>query len=229
MSAGPPEGTAAARTGKLACASPAAPVSGCAPCLAAASAAAWQCRLRLQRCCRCCPLRSCADGGASVGGADGVCICVVGKSVLVVSQNASVRMHRTCKQARESEMPTAGRTASTSRSVSPAPPPPSWVDASVKRNCISCQPDAVGAFELNGTRRSASNSTWYGMVWCPSLLIVPPVSAFCHGGWLRPAASIWSVSSTDRQCNPRLFGDGFVPVMLALEKNETEVACIRRT
>jgi hypothetical protein len=30
-------------------------------------------------------------------------------------------------------------------------------------------------------------------------------------------ASIRSVSNTDRQCNPRLFGDGFVPVMLALE------------
>jgi hypothetical protein len=35
------------------------------------------------------------------------------------------------------------------------------------------------------------------------------------------------VSDTDRQCNPRLFGDGFVPVMLALEKNGTEVACMR--
>jgi hypothetical protein len=56
-SAASPEGTSAARTGKLACASPAAPArprSGCAPCLAAAGAAAWQCYLRLQRCCRCC-------------------------------------------------------------------------------------------------------------------------------------------------------------------------------
>jgi hypothetical protein len=41
--------------------------------------------------------------------------------------------------------------------------------------------------------------------------------------------SIWSVSNTNRQCNPRLFGGGFVAVMLALEKNGTEVACIRQS
>jgi hypothetical protein len=35
-----------------------APASGFAPCLAAAAAAAWpQCRLRLQRCCRCTPVQ----------------------------------------------------------------------------------------------------------------------------------------------------------------------------
>jgi hypothetical protein len=28
--------------------------------------------------------------------------------------------------------------------------------------------------------------------------------------------SIWSVSDTDRQCNPRLLGDGFVPVTVTL-------------
>jgi hypothetical protein len=62
-SAAPPERTSAARTGKLECASPAAPASGCAPCLAAAVAAARQCCLR-----------SCADGGASVGCAGGACV-----------------------------------------------------------------------------------------------------------------------------------------------------------
>jgi hypothetical protein len=64
------------------------------------------------------------------------------------------------------------------------------------------------------------------MVWysAPPRLL-PPVSVFCH----RHAASIRSVSDTDRQCNPRLFGDGFVPVMLALEKNGTEIACIRQS
>ena len=152
-SAAPPERTSAARTGKLACASPAAPASGCAPCLAAAGAVAWQCCLRLQRCCRCCPLRCCADGGASVGGAGGVCICFIGKSVLVVSQKTLrgmdavacgmssttiVQIALTC----EREMPTAGRTVGASRSVSPGPPRSPWAHASVKRNCISCQPGA---------------------------------------------------------------------------------------
>jgi hypothetical protein len=71
----------AARTGKLACASPAALTSACAPCLATADAAAWQCGLRLQRCCRCCPLRSCAEGGASLGGARG---CASASSARVI-------------------------------------------------------------------------------------------------------------------------------------------------
>jgi hypothetical protein len=96
-SAAPPDRTSGARTGKLACASPAAPASGGAPwqgpCLAAAGAAAWQCCLRLQCCSPCCPLRSCADGAASLGGADGVCICFIGKSDLVVSQNTLRGMH----------------------------------------------------------------------------------------------------------------------------------------
>jgi hypothetical protein len=68
---------------------------------------------------------------------------------------------------------------------------------------------------------------WYGMIWYGTVPLLPPVSVFC--GWWRHAVSIRSVSDTDRQCSPRLFGDGFVPVMLALEKNGTEVACIRRS
>jgi hypothetical protein len=55
--------------------------------LAVAAAAAWQYRPRLQCCCRCCPLRYCAAGGASAGGAGFVCTCFIGKSVLAVSQN----------------------------------------------------------------------------------------------------------------------------------------------
>jgi hypothetical protein len=41
-------------------------------------------------------LRSCAGRGASVGGAGGVCICFVGKSDLVVSQNTLGGMHFSC-------------------------------------------------------------------------------------------------------------------------------------
>jgi hypothetical protein len=151
------ERTSAARTRKLACALPAAPVSGCAPCLVAAAAAAWhwQCCLRLQRCCRCCPLRSCADGGASVGGAGGVCICFIGKSDLVVqpehfARNAFCKRHvehddrsdRLDVRVRDAD--SGSSTAGASRGVSPGPPRSRpWADPSVsKRNCISCQPGA---------------------------------------------------------------------------------------
>jgi hypothetical protein len=83
-----------------------------------------------------------------MGGADGVCICFIGKCDLVVSQNTSRGMHlarsmlsttivkiaSTCER---EEMPTAGRAAGASRSVFPGPPRSPWADASVKRKCIS--------------------------------------------------------------------------------------------
>jgi hypothetical protein len=46
-----------------------------------------------------------------------------------------------------------------------------------------------------------------------------------------PAHLQMSASNTDRQCNPRLFGDGFVLVTLAMggKWNKLEAACIRRS
>jgi hypothetical protein len=60
---------------------------------------------------------------------------------------------------------------------------------------------------------------WYGMVWCPSY--PPSMCSVTEGGGVMqrgPIRSVGSVSNTDRQCNPRLFGDGFVLVTLAMEK-----------
>ena len=103
-----------------------------------------------------------------------MCICFIGKSVLVVSQKTLrgmdavacgmssttiVQIALTC----EREMPTAGRTVGASRSVSPGPPRSPWAHASVKRNCISCQPGA-------GARR-----VWIERQGVPRRLC-------CHGG-----------------------------------------------
>jgi hypothetical protein len=96
-----------------------------------AGAATWQCCLRLQHCCRCCPLRSCADGGASVGGAGWRLYMLHQQELhlvrdLFVSQNTleinlRTRMHFACEMLSttilqialtcEREMPTAARTA----------------------------------------------------------------------------------------------------------------------
>jgi hypothetical protein len=43
-----------------------------------------------------------------------------------------------------------------------------------------------------------------------------------------PIRSLGSVSNTDRHCNPRLFGDGFVLVTLAMEK-EWNRGCLHQT
>jgi hypothetical protein len=43
-----------------------------------------------------------------------------------------------------------------------------------------------------------------------------------------PIRSLGSVSNIDRQCNPRLFGDGFVLVTLAMEK-EWNRGCLHQT
>jgi hypothetical protein len=72
-------------------------------------------------------------------------------------------------------------------------------------------------------------STWCGMVWC--LSYPPSVCSVTEGGGVMqrgPIRSLGSVSNTDRQCNPRLFGDGFVLVRLAVEK-EWNRGCLHQT
>jgi hypothetical protein len=67
------------------------------------------------------------------------------------------------------------------------------------------------------------------MVWCPSY--PPSVCSVTEGGGVMqrgPIRSLGSVSNTDKQCNPRLFGDGFVLVTLAMEK-EWNRGCLHQT
>jgi hypothetical protein len=55
--------------------------------------------------------------------------------------------------------------------------------------------------------RLLNTMVWYGMVWCPSY--PPSVCSVTEGGGVMqrgPIRSLGSVSNTDRQCNPRLFG-----------------------
>jgi hypothetical protein len=88
--------------------------------------------------------------------------------------------------------------------------------------CGLCLRDSTGV-----TRRP--NLVWYGMVWCPSY--PPSVCSVTEGGGVMqrgPIRSLGSVSDTDRQCNPRLFGDGFVLVTLAMEK-EWSRGCLHQT
>jgi hypothetical protein len=71
---------------------------------------------------------------------------------------------------------------------------------------------------------------WYGMV--PLLRSYPPsVCSVTEGGGVMqrgPIRSLGSVSNTDRQFNPRLFGDGFVLVTLAMEKKWNR-GCLHQT
>jgi hypothetical protein len=56
---------------------------------------------------------------------------------------------------------------------------------------------------------------WYGAPPTPSVCSVSEGGGVMQRG---PIRSLGSVSNIDRQCNPRLFGDGFVLVTLAMEK-----------
>jgi hypothetical protein len=104
------------------------------------------------------------------------------------------------------------------------------VSGRVNRQCrdvLYCSRDLV-----EGVRKRTPfflSGFWYGMVWCPSY--APSVCSVTEGGGVMqrgPIRSLGSVSNTDRQCNPRLFGDGFVLVTLAMEK-EWNRGCLHQT
>jgi hypothetical protein len=77
-----------------------------------------------------------------------------------------------------------------------------------QRHCSQCIHSRFGQGRLQ--------AEVVGMVWC--FFHPPSVCSVTEGGGVmqrpsgHPRVSRVTVSNADRQCNPRLFGDGFVPV-----------------
>jgi hypothetical protein len=99
----------------------------------------------------CAPAQAAVRLPASAGGAGGLCIYLIVHGALVVSQNSSCENAYCTRWSsativqialnREREM--AGRTAGASLGAFPGSPRSPRADATVVRNCISCQPNAV--------------------------------------------------------------------------------------
>jgi hypothetical protein len=113
-----------------------------------------------------------------------------------MSSTTIVQIALTC----EREMPTAGRTVGTSRSVSPGPPRSPWAHASVKRNLIVPRNFLLRVWRHAASSRSVSNtdrkcnSPLFGVSWvrpCGCDHLPPPLRAGFHPALLLTVFGTW--------------------------------------